>query len=74
MHGVGVFECVGVTVVGAVVARPPADRALDGAAAEEGEGELEGERSGVGGVGPESVVACVFKFSFLLIDVLGERK
>jgi hypothetical protein len=43
-----------------VVAGPPADGTLDCAAAKEGEGDLNGERGRVGGVGPESVVAFFF--------------
>jgi hypothetical protein len=59
LNRVGIFKRVGVAVVGAVIARPPSDRTLDGAAAEGCEAELDGERGVVGGVGPESVVAWV---------------
>jgi hypothetical protein len=43
-------------VVGAVVPRPPADGALDGAAAHGRQEDLERERCGVGGVSPQPVI------------------
>ena len=43
-----------------MVAGPPTDGTLDGAAAKEGEYQLERERGHIGGVGPESVVAWLF--------------
>jgi hypothetical protein len=55
-------------MVRAVVARPPSDGALDCAATEEGEGDLDGERGGVGGVGPESVVA-LFLLAFIKVII-----
>lgn len=57
MDGVGVFESISVAVVRAVVAGPPADGTLYRAATEEGQGDLDWERSGVGGVRPKSVIA-----------------
>ncbi len=46
-----------------MVAGPPADGTLYRAAAEKGQGDLDGKGSGVGGVRPESVVA-LFLVSF----------
>lgn len=40
--GVGVLDSVGVSVVSAVIPRPPADRALHGASADGSEVDLEG--------------------------------
>lgn len=54
--GVRVLVSVGVSVVGAVVPRPPADGALDGAAAHGRQEDLERERCGVGGVSPQPVI------------------
>jgi hypothetical protein len=48
---------VGIAVVSAMTARPPLDRALDGAGATEGEEVLKWEGGGVGAVSPEAVVA-----------------
>jgi len=48
---------VGVSVVGAVVPGPPADGALDGTPSDGGQVDLEGERSRVRRVGPETMVA-----------------
>lgn len=56
--GVWVAVGVGVPVVGTMVAGPPTDGALDGAASHGGEEELEGGGRGVGGVSPEAMVAC----------------
>jgi len=55
---VGVEVGVGVAMVGAVAARPPLDRALDGAGAKDGKEVLERGRSVVRAVGPEPVVTC----------------
>lgn len=48
---------VGVSVVAAVAAAPPADGALGGATADSGEEEPQRQCSGVGAVGPEAVVS-----------------
>lgn len=55
---VGILFGVGIAVVSTVTARPPADGALDGTSAHSGKVYLEGQRSLVRGVSPETVVAC----------------
>ena len=57
-HGVRVLVGVGVAVMGSVISRPPADRALDGAGSDQGEVNLQGGGGGVGLVRPQTVVAC----------------
>lgn len=54
---VGVLFGVGVAVVSAVAARPPADGALDGTSAHGGKVDFEGEGGLVRGVSPETVVS-----------------
>jgi hypothetical protein len=68
LHGVGVFESIGVAMVSAVVAGPPADRPLYCTAAEEGKCYLDGKDGRVGGVGPESVI------TFSLVRRWGNEK
>lgn len=47
---------VGVAVVNAVASRPPANRALDGAATKGSKKNLKRQASGVGAMGPETVI------------------
>ena len=54
---VGVLGGVGVSVMGAVVAAPPADRAFDGGGADQGQKDLERAGGGVALVGPQAMVA-----------------
>jgi hypothetical protein len=54
---VGVLVGVGVAVVSAVVAGPPSDGALDGAAADSSQEDLERNGGGVGSVSPQAMVA-----------------
>jgi hypothetical protein len=53
---VGVLVGVGVAVVSAVVASPPSDGALNGAAADSSQEDLERDGGGVGSVGPQAMV------------------
>lgn len=56
--GVGVLFGVGVAVVSAVVAGPPANGTFDSTSADKGEVDLERSAGFVGGVSPKTVVAC----------------
>ena len=58
MRVVGVERCVGVTVVSTVATSPPADRTLNGTAANQGEPDAERQGSRVGAVSPETVITC----------------
>lgn len=57
-NAVGVLVGVGVAVVGTVVTAPPADGTLNSTATNEGEEDAKWERSVVGLVCPETMVAC----------------
>jgi hypothetical protein len=57
-NGVGVLLGVGITVVSTVAASPPADGALNGTTANQGEPDAKGESGGVGAVSPETVISC----------------
>ena len=54
--GVRVLVGVGITVVGTVVASPPASRTLDGTTANSSEPDTQGETSGIRAVSPKTVV------------------
>lgn len=56
--GIWVFIGVSVAMVGAMVSGPPADGALDGAAAHSSEEDLQRHSRRVGGMSPEAVIAC----------------
>ena len=55
--GIRILVGVGVAVVSAMATGPPSDGALDGTGTDGGEIDLEGEGGGVGGMGPQTMVA-----------------
>jgi len=57
VDGVGVLLSICESVVGAMVAGPPSDGALDRAATDGGQHDLQGEGGRVGSVGPQPVIA-----------------
>jgi len=57
-NGVRVLFGIGVTVVSTVATSPPADRTLNGTAANQGEPDAERQGSRVGAVSPETVITC----------------
>jgi hypothetical protein len=58
VSSIGIEISVGVTMVSTVSSRPPLDRTLDGTSSGKGEDVLEGDRSVVGTMCPQTMVAC----------------
>ena len=66
--GIGVLFSVGISVVSTMVTSPPSHRALDGTATNCCKEDAEREGSGVGGMGPQSMIALIRVVSYQCIN------